>query len=344
MKKILLNALKFIFFLSIGLVLLWLITRNLTEEEKTSIRDSFTHANYWWVGLSVVIGIVSHIARGARWKLMAHGLGYQPRLSTSFAAVMIAYITNMAVPRLGEITRCGIVRRYEKVPFDKAVGTIVIERLIDLFSLFIVTVLLLILQFDRIYSLLKDDIITPLADKIPSGTTTWLVIIGIVIFLITAGILLWRRFRHSNWMVRIKLLFMNVKEGVYSIRHLHNSGAFILWSVFIWLCYFSMVWTCFYALPATVNLGLSAALVVLVFGTLGIIVTPGGIGAYHAFVSGILIELYALDKASAISFSWLAWSSQTIMIILFGLGSLVFLSRISRKQVQADDENRIHTE
>ena len=154
-RKLIFNILKFVVFLGIGLLLIWVITKDLTAEQKEELRNSFRVADYWWVGLSIVIGILSHYVRALRWKMMLQPLGCNPRISTTFYSVMVAYLANMAVPRLGEITRCGIVQRYEKVPFDKAVGTIVVERSIDLLMLFLVTSLLFVTQFTMIYESLQ---------------------------------------------------------------------------------------------------------------------------------------------------------------------------------------------
>ena len=307
-RKLIFNILKFVVFLGIGLLLIWVITKDLTAEQKEELRNSFRVADYWWVGLSIVIGILSHYVRALRWKMMLQPLGYNPRISTTFYSVIVAYLANMAVPRLGEITRCGIVQRYEKVPFDKAVGTIVVERSIDLLMLFLVT------------------------EKFSSGLNMLLILGGSVLILVLISIFLVRRFKHTETYLRIRIMIMNVRDGIYSIRHLKNFKLFIFYSVFIWVCYFAMVWVCFYALEQTAHLGLPEALAVLVFGTVGIISTPGGIGAYHLIVTETLVALYGLDRTYAISFSWLAWSAQTVMIIFMGVISLLLLSRVTRKE------------
>ncbi|MBC8046189.1 MAG: flippase-like domain-containing protein, partial [Fimbriimonadaceae bacterium] len=134
-KKLFFNIFKFIVFLGFGIFLLWLIMRNVDEDQKAEIKESFLHANYWWVLLSVAIGILSHVLRAVKWKMMLEPLGKSPRLLTTFYSVMIGYLVNMAIPRLGEVTRCGILQRYEKIPFDKSLGTLVVERSIDLLSL-----------------------------------------------------------------------------------------------------------------------------------------------------------------------------------------------------------------
>lgn len=332
-RKLFLNILKFVFFLSIGIALIWFITKDLTSEQKSELRESFRSANYWWVALSIIIGIFSHYIRALRWKMMLQPMGYNPRIKTTFYSVMIAYLTNMAVPRLGEITRCGIMQRYEKVPFDKAVGTIVVERSIDLVCLIVVTILLFTTQFALIYDFFNAKVILPLSEKIAFSTKTILILILSVIAVIVLTWFLIKKFKHTETYLRLKIMMMNVRDGIYSIRHLKNFKLFILYSVVIWICYFLMVYVCFYAIEQTMHFGLAQALAVLVFGTVGIISTPGGIGAYQLIVTETLASLYGLDRTYAISFSWLAWSAQTVMIIFIGVLSLLLLSRVSRNEI-----------
>jgi len=330
-RKLIFNILKFVVFLGIGLLLIWYITKDLTTEQKEELRNSFRVADYWWIGLSIAIGIFSHWIRAVRWKMMLQPLGYNPRISTTFYSVMVAYLANMAVPRLGEITRCGIVQRYEKVPFDKALGTLVVERSIDLLFLFLATLLLFLMQFELIYGFFQDKVIIPIAEKFSSSLTMVLVFGGGLLLLTLIGYFFIKRFKHTEGYLRFRIMVMNVRDGIYSIRHLKNFKLFIFYSVLIWVCYFAMVWVCFYALAQTSHLGLNEALAILVFGTVGIISTPGGIGAYHLIVTETLVALYGLDRAYAISYSWLAWSAQTVMIIFLGAISLLLLSRVKRK-------------
>jgi uncharacterized protein (TIRG00374 family) len=329
-RKLIFNILKFAIFLSIGILLIWYITKDLTADQKTELWASLSAANYWWVGFSVLIGIASHVARALRWKMMLKPLGTDPRISTTFYAVMVGYLANMAVPRLGEITRCGIVQRYEKVPFDKAVGTLVVERSIDLLCLILATGLLFITQFTLIYDFFNAKVVVPISEKLQFSTTTILILVGSVILLSLATWFFIRKFSHTEAYLRLRILILNVRDGVYSIRHMRNFKLFLFYTVFIWVCYFSSAWVALYALSETSGFGPNEALTILVFGTVGIISTPGGIGAYHLIVTETLVALYGLDRTYAISFSWLAWSCQTIMIIFVALLSLLALSRLNR--------------
>ncbi len=328
-KKLFFNILKFAVFLSVGVFLLWLITKDYTDEDWTNFKYSLLHANYWWVALALAIGILSHILRALRWNMMVEPLGFKPRLKTTFYAVMVGYLANMAVPRLGEVTRCGILQRYEKVPFDKALGTIVVERALDLLTLIFVTILLFLLQFNLIYDFFNEQVIIPIGQKI-SDSNNFLLICGLIVLIL--GIALWifvKKFKHTDLYLRLRILLLNVREGIYSIRHLKNFPLFIFYTGFMWFCYFSMVWVCFYAIPQTAHFGMVEALAVMVFGTVGIIATPGGIGAYHFIVSKTLFVIYGLEETYGNSFSWIAWGSQTIMIIITGVLSLLLLSRLS---------------
>lgn len=338
LRKVFFNFLKFGLFLSIGIALIWLITKDLTVQDKQDIANSFRTANYSWVVLSVFVGILSHVIRALRWQMMIRPLGYETRFGVTFSAVMIAYLSNLAVPRLGEVTRCGIMQRYDKVPFDKAIGTIVVERAIDLLSLFIITTIALIMQFNVISGFFSEKVVTPLFGKITFTVTTLLFIIAIIIvlyFLLRFAI---RKWKHTDLYLRIRLLMMNVRDGIFSIRHLKNLPLFIFYSLMMWFCYYSMIWLCFYAIPETAHFGIHEGLAILVFGTLGIISTPGGIGAYQFIVTELLSSIYFLARPIAYAFSWIVWVGQTLMVIVFGFLALILLPLLATPKMQAHEE------
>ena len=338
LRKVLFNIVKFTLFLAVVCGLLWLITKDLTPQDKKDIADSFRNANYWYVLISVGIGVLSHILRALRWQMMLRPLGHAPRLLTTFYAVMVAYLANLAVPRLGEVTRCGIMQRYEKVPFDKAVGTIVVERGIDLISLGIVTVLALLVQFTLIRDFFNDKVLFPIAAKVQFTLVTWLILGVVLLVLFVAGRWAIRKWKHTDLYLRLRLLAMNVRDGIYSIRHLKNIPLFIGYSVGIWICYYAMIHVCFFAIEETAGYGLPQGLSILVFGTLGIISTPGGIGAYQFIVTELLNNVYLLVRPVAYAFSWIVWVGQTIMIISFGLLSLLLLPLMAPKSESHEPE------
>ncbi|MFN3939569.1 MAG: lysylphosphatidylglycerol synthase transmembrane domain-containing protein, partial [Chitinophagales bacterium] len=211
------HILKFGLFLGIGVLLIWLITKDLSEQDKADISNSFRNADYRWVAFSVLIGFISHIIRALRWQMMIRPLGYAPRLRITFSAVMVAYLSNLAVPRLGEVTRCGIMQKYEGVPFDKAIGTIVVERAIDLLSLFIITAVALALQYQVIGGFFDEKVITPLFGKFSFSLSFFLIACGVIMILLFAGRWALARWKHTALYLRLRILFMNVRDGIYSI-------------------------------------------------------------------------------------------------------------------------------
>jgi hypothetical protein len=308
--------------------------RNVDDVQKEQIKQSFLHANYWWVLLSVAIGLISHVLRAVKWKMMLEPLGRAPRFSTTFYSVMVGYLVNMAVPRLGEVTRCGIMQRYENIPFDKSLGTLVVERAIDLLCLVIVTVLLFITQFEVIWHFFDTKVIQPYLQKFFSNTQNLLILgVGLMLLLFIMYFL-WRRWKHTSGYLKFRLFIMNIKEGIVSAKNIKNLPLFIFYTLAMWFCYYFLVVVCFNAMQETTHLSAGVGLAVLVFGTVGIISTPGGIGGYHIIVTETLMALYALAEPYAISFSWLAWGCQTFMIVFFAIASLLLLPLTRRDHEQ----------
>jgi len=149
-QKIVVDGLKTIFFLGIGLLLIWLVVRNLTEKDKTEIFHSFSQANYGVILLIMLLGIASHVSRAIRWQIMIEPLGQKPGFLNTLMAVLVGYLANLAVPRIGEVTRCGVLKRYENLPLDSVFGTVVVERIMDTILLMIVSVITIVWQFDEI--------------------------------------------------------------------------------------------------------------------------------------------------------------------------------------------------
>ena len=150
MKKSLLTAAKLVFFLSLGIFFIWIFMRNLTPDEKREIYDTFIQANYWWIMLSLVIALLSHYSRTIRWMILLKAMGYKPRVKITFFAVMIGYFANLALPRLGEVTRCGILARYNKIPMQKSIGSVVTERGLDLISLGLAFLIAFFVHLDKL--------------------------------------------------------------------------------------------------------------------------------------------------------------------------------------------------
>jgi len=274
-----------------------------------------------FVLLSVVFGILSHLSRAYRWKFLLAPLGYQPRLINSVLAVLIAYISNLGIPRSGEILRATTLSTYEKITFEKTFGTIVAERLVDLVLLLGFVITALILQFDIIWEILSEKRISP--TQILAG-------LGIL----SIGYLILRKlFKQSkNPLVqKIKTFITGLAEGVLSIKNMPNKGLFIAHTLFIWIMYLAMFYVIKWTVPETASLGLNAILPAFVVGGLAISATNGGIGIYP-FSVALVLTAFNISNEAGLAFGWIMWTSQTLMIIVFGSLSFFVLPLVNRQQ------------
>jgi uncharacterized protein (TIRG00374 family) len=324
---------RFLFFMGIGVFFIWLFMRNLTHDQKKEIMLSFRQANYAWISFAVFLGIMSHFVRSLRWKMLMEPMGYKPRSSNVFFAVMIGYLANLALPRLGEVSRCGILTRYEKIPFTKSFGTVITERAVDMMMFIILFFTTIYIQSDRLSSYIQTRVYAPLATKfhytIDFSAFFIFIMLGIVLVLIIAGIILWRLFRKSELMQKLKAQILGFLEGIKSLGSIKRPFLFIFYSIAIWVLYLLMAYFVFFSLPETAMLGIDAGLGVLIFGSIGIMVVQGGIGIYPAIVAETLI-LYSINKTTGYAMGWLIWSSQTLPIICLGILSLILLPLLNK--------------
>ncbi|WP_440134849.1 lysylphosphatidylglycerol synthase transmembrane domain-containing protein [Chitinophaga sancti] len=332
MPKSLRTIINFSIFLAIGLGLIWLVTHNLTAQEKEDIISSFRRANYWLIIPVIFVGIASHWYRAVRWKLLMEPLGYHPSTLNTFFAVMVGYLANLAIPRLGEVTRCGLVARYENIPAEKLVGTMIAERAVDMLVLMLLMLITVVLQLDIVGIFFTRNIWEPLQAK-AGGNRTW-ILAGILIALVVLAYIAFRLIARSKIGDKVKAIFRGVWEGVLSIGKMQKKGWFIFYSLFIWVLYFTMMYLGFLCMDETRSLGIGAALSVLCFGSIGMIATQGGIGAYQILVQQTLI-LYGIHATTGYAFGWIVWLAQTLMVIVIGFASLVALPVYNKGKQQA---------
>ncbi len=320
MKKIK-SLLKIILPLAVGFFFIYLSFNNTSEEERNLIYSYIQKADLRFVMLSVFFGILSHLSRAYRWKYLLSPLGYQPRFINSALAVLIAYIANLGIPRSGEILRATTLSSYEKIPFEKTFGTIVAERLVDLLILIGFVLNALILQFDIIWSILSEKKISPFQ-----------ILIGLA-FVIIGYIALKKLFALSQnpLLIRIKNFFWGLAEGVMSLKNMPNKGLFIGHTLFIWLMYLAMFYVIKWTVPETASLGMNAMLPAFVVGGIAISATNGGIGIYP-FSVALVLAAFNISNESGLAFGWIMWTSQTLMIIIFGSLSFFVLPLVNRQQ------------
>lgn len=338
MSKLSANVLKLAFFLGLGIFLVWLVTHNLTEEQWERIREVFRQANYWILIPVFIIGALSHFLRALRWRLLFQPLGYKPGILSTFCAVMIGYLANLALPRMGEITRCGVLSRNDRIPFNRVLGTMIAERVIDLICLGILLAVIVLMQINIVGHFFYDLVIIKFIGMFQAGNITSSIIILALIALFV--LILWfiiKRFKHNRWLRKFKVLLYGVKKGVFSVNRLKNKSLFFVYTFGIWICYFLMVYVGFYCLTPTSALGIKPALSILGFGSIGMIVTQGGIGAYQLIVEKVL-GLYGILEAYGFAFGWLSWLTQTALILILGLACMAVLPFIIRRRKITESE------
>lgn len=327
MKNSLLTATKIILAFGLGFLIIWLSLRGLNTAEKQNIINSFRAANYFWVVVSILLGILSHYIRAIRWKMLLKPIGYQINTSSSFLSVMIGYFANLGLPRAGEVARCSVLYKEEKVPFEKSFGTVIVERAIDMIIFILLFFVAFAIEYSSISNYVSTEFLPKLNEKFGAISMELIFIkipLGIVAFSVILYFLLKSRLKNSNIAKKTKGIFIGIWQGLKSIALIERPIIFVLLSIAIWVLYFLMVYVCFFAIDQLVGLSPFAALSVLVLGTVGIMVTPGGIGLYPVIVAQTLV-LYGFDYGSGlgIALGWLAWSAQTIMIIVVGAISLI---------------------
>lgn len=331
MKSKTLPILRNLLLLATAGVLLWWSFRGVDLHATLS---EFSEIRWGWLMLSVVASLVAFVSRAERWRLLMRPLGYQPGLGVTSLSLMTGYLANLALPRLGEVTRCGSLSRATGVPFDRLLGTVIVERVIDVLSLAACMLGTALLERERLGGFLEDNLFGPLGSKLSSlagNPFAWGVLaLGFTLFI------LWKRRQskpaavQGGFIHRITGMLQGILEGFRSVRKLDRPWAFLFHSILIWIMYFLMSYTCFFALPATEQLSPAAGLFVLVVGGMGMSApVQGGIGAYHLLVSRGLM-LYGLTQTHGLAFATLMHTSQTLVVLIIGsvcFGILVFMQR-----------------
>lgn len=331
MSKAFGNIIKFIVFLGLGLFLVWLITHKLTPQQWQRISEAFRQADYWILLPVFILSLLSFYFRALRWRLLIHPLGYETGVFTTFSAVMVGYMANLAIPRMGEVTRCGMLARYERIPVDKVIGTMLIERVIDVICLAVLMAVTVLGQPAIVGGFFYRNILARLMPAHgPSAQFYLLAAAGLLVICLLAWLLV-RRFRHSRWFRKLYDIARGIKAGFLSIGQLQHKKLFVFHTLVIWLCYFLMIYVGFRCFQATSGLGIGAGLSVLGFGSIGMILTQGGIGAYQLIVEKTL-QLYGITEAYGFAFGWLSWIAQTLLILVVGFACIIATAFIKRKK------------
>ncbi|MEK6153175.1 lysylphosphatidylglycerol synthase transmembrane domain-containing protein [Flavobacteriaceae bacterium 3-367] len=317
LKKIL----KTVIPIGLGVFLVWYSYTITSPEDRQQILRYIREADMFWVGLSVGIGILSHVSRAIRWNYLLAPLGYRPKISNTILIILLAYFANLGIPRSGEILRATALATYEKVPFEKGFGTIVTERVIDLLMLMLVIGITLFLQTDIILEFFQDRGFDLNGLLLLAGAG----ILGALLFLVFV------RRSNSNLALKLKAFVKGLLDGVFSVFKIKNKWGFILHTLFIWSAYIAMFWVIKFTVPETMDLSLGELLVAFVAGAFAMTATNGGIGLYPIAVSGSL-AIFGISAVSGDAFGWIMWIAQTLMVVVFGAISFLVLPLLNRNR------------
>nr|WP_321454154.1 lysylphosphatidylglycerol synthase transmembrane domain-containing protein [uncultured Carboxylicivirga sp.] len=329
MKTRLSKLIQYIIFPTIGVIIIWQLYKDQKADEILQVLKN--DVDFRWIGLSVFLGLLSHLSRAMRWRMLIEPVERKPRLSNTFWAVMTGYLANLVFPRMGEVSRCGVISKYEKMSFTRVVGTVVAERLSDLLMLVLITVVVLILQFDLFVVFIHKHIHL-------EGLTTMFSspFFYIIIAVIIASVFLIIRFSERLSILKhVRNLWVKFSDGLSSYRKIKNVPAFIFHTLFIWTMYFLMIYVCFFSMDQTSKLTIDAGITILLTGSLGMIApVQGGLGPWHFMVIATL-KLYGITSDVGGVFALVVHAAQNAMIIVVGLIAFIVLPFINPSKDEA---------
>lgn len=316
------SVLKYLLFLGLGIFLVWWQFDKMSAQQREQFGLSLKNANYWLLLPVTLLALLSHISRAVRWKLLIEPMGYKPGTANTFYSVMSGYLLNTFLPRAGEVLKCTLLSRAEKIPINKLIGTILVERTFDLICYFLLIVITILIQINHVSDFVKKKLAQVSSHNHGLPVTVKLLIaVAVVYILILITKWIFRKFAHHRHIISLKGFHIGLKEGFSTILRLRKRGWFIFHTIFIWGMYLLEIYIGLGALTATSHLGLVQACSVLSLATLGMIVSPGGIGAFPLAVQEVLL-IYHVDN---VSFGWIIWGVSTAIIILGGLVSFAIL-------------------
>lgn len=318
---------RFLLFFATGVLIFWLIYRDQDIELiKSSLQNDVT---YFWILLSVICGLLSHISRALRWNYLIEPLGKKPGTLNTFLAVMVGYIMNLVLPRMGEVARCGVLSRYEKISFARLIGTVVTERIIDVLMVLLITLIAILAQFRQLAGFLRAN---PLIGQKIFSLLTSPYLIGALLMVFLLLFIFRQKIVQSRFYGKIYKTLNHLKEGVISVRYVKKKGALVFHSLFIWGMYYMMLYFSFSAFEFTSGLSPIAAVTTFVMGSFGMLApVQGGLGTWH-FMTKEALALYGVSNPDGIIFAFVVHSVTTLLIIVLGLLSLIALPLVNREK------------
>ncbi|MBN2347752.1 MAG: flippase-like domain-containing protein [Bacteroidales bacterium] len=332
MKKRILNSLKYILFLALGLFIFWWIYHGKWSE----IGHALKNINYFWIGASVIFSIMSQVSRAVRWNMLIRSMGYKPRFTNTFLSVMILYFVNLLIPRGGEIARCTVLTRTDRIPFTKLLGTVFVERLTDMVALGFLAILIIASQISFLMNFYHSnaEIEQGFSNLFTFKNFIWLVLIlGILTVVYIAVRKIFKKSStRGKFRARIRKLKYNFTEGIHSIAKLENKWYFIGHTAFIFLMWLMMLYVIFLAFEPTKHLSITTGMMVFMIGGLAMIIpVNGGIGTWHGAVIYTLM-IYGIAEADGQIFAIIAHATTNLIYIVLGLLALILLPIINSRK------------
>ena len=331
------SILKYLIPLALAIVLLFYAFKNVDYSEFIA---KASEVNYGWVIASIAISLISHWLRAYRWNILLSPFGYELKSGRTFLAVMTGYLANLAFPRIGEVTRCGVLKKNDGVPMSLSFGTVITERIIDFFILLFLIFLDFILEFDKVFGFFSETLGFEqlFQNKI-------FIVLGIVVLIVLGlgGFFLVRQFismeSENAFFNKIRTFLREMMNGLFSLRKIKNIYGFVFSTLGIWVLYYLMSYIIVFSMGETSNLGILAGLSILVAGGIAMAIpVQGGIGTYHAFITGILI-LYGIEQSTGLFFATLLHASQVFSILFFGGLCVIISVFVSKNKSSNSQEN-----
>ena len=325
MKTILTNAIKITFPILLGGAILYWMYRG--EDFGRFFHVMTEEMNWTWMLLSFPFGILAQMFRGWRWKQTLEPIGEHPRTSVSLYAIFLSYAVSLIIPRIGEFTRCGVLKRYDDISFSKALGTVVTERAVDT---------LIVMSYSGLILLIEMSIFGTFFQKTGVSLDHLLSQFSLTGYLVTAVcaiaalILLHLLLKNFSIYNKVKMTLSGIWEGVLSLRGVKNLPLYLLFSIGIWVMYFLHYYLTFFCFDFTENLGVGCALVSFVVANFAVIVpTPNGAGPWHFAIKTMLI-LYGVADEQALWFVLIVHTVQTMLVVVLGIYAWAVLSFTER--------------
>lgn len=350
-KSRLSTIIQLIVFVGLGVFFIWLSLHSLSKEDVRMIYDSMAVVNnpFSWcmLGLTALMAIMADVARAERMRIQLQSMGHKVRRPMAFYSVMVCYLANLALPRLGEVLRCSFLQRFERVPFQKSLGAVLTERAVDVLCWIVMLLVAIGMNTGMLNQLVIDEnsnmtIGMWMEQKGLSVLGNYFIylLLAFIALVVLVGYLTRKWWMKSAFMMKIWEFLRGIWQGFISIKNLPRPGLYILWTALMWVFYLMGNYLCLYAFPFLNGSSLGAAFTVLTFSTIAFMVSQGGLGSYPLIVAGILM-IYGATYTQGLAAGWIGWILQQVVVIIFGFASLIIASFYKKTDETVSSEDLV---